>query len=115
VKKYKNVFVFQTQNRIFRQSFTILKTVYKRWVVIDFWRLLCPGKYLNLFIRFEKQVSHYKEQHFVELEILHLLVFKRIIFVSPNFEKIATDKYDSVGRGCLLDVLHFSKEKQFSI
>ena len=36
---------------------------------------------------------------------------KRIIFVSPNFEKIAKDKYDSVGRGCLLDVLHFFEGK----
>ncbi len=73
MKKYRHVFVFETQNQIFRQIFTILKTVYKRWVVIDFWRLLCQGKYLNLSIRLEKQVSHYKEQHFVELEILHLL------------------------------------------
>ena len=42
--------------------------------IIDFWRLLCQGKYFNLFMRLEKQVSHYKEEHFVELDILHPLV-----------------------------------------
>jgi hypothetical protein len=68
------MFVFETQKQIFRQSFTILKTVYKRRLVIDFWHLLCQGKYLNLFIRLEKQVSHYKGEHSVELGILHLLV-----------------------------------------
>jgi hypothetical protein len=35
--------------------------------------------------------------------------------LSPNFEKNAKDRYDSVGRCCLLDVLYFSKEKQLII
>ncbi len=73
-EKYRNVLIFETQDQIFGQSFTILKTVYRRCPIIDFWRLLCQGKYLNLFIQLEKQVSYYKEKHFVELEILRLLI-----------------------------------------
>jgi hypothetical protein len=60
MKKYRNVFVFGTQNQIFGPIFAILKNIYKRWLIIDFWHPLCQEKYLNLFIRLEKQVSHYE-------------------------------------------------------
>jgi hypothetical protein len=40
---------------------------------------------------------------------------KKIIIVSLNFEKIAKDKYETVGRGYLLDILRFSQEKKLRI
>ena len=47
-EKHRNVLIFETQDQIFGQSFTILKTVYRRWPIIDFCAPIMSGKISQL-------------------------------------------------------------------
>jgi hypothetical protein len=64
------------KTNFFLLSFIRFKAAYKICLIINFWRLFMSRRAFQFRHLVRKKVSPYKEEHFVELEILHLFTWK---------------------------------------
>ncbi len=90
-EKERNVFIIlDTKSNIYTKLYYLknpVKTMANYQVLAAF---PDKGKHFNFVILLEKEVSSYKEVHFVEREILHLFIQKNIVFVRLTLRKLLT-------------------------
>ncbi len=86
MKKYRNLFVFETQSHIFGQSFAILKTVYKRWLIIVFGAFYVK-KNISTYCFDQKNKSTITNKHI--LYISHFCFFYFDAFLQSRFSFVS--------------------------
>jgi hypothetical protein len=81
----------------------------------NFGALSWLGKHFNFVILLEKEVSPYKEAHFVEPEILHLCKQKSIVFVRSALRKLLMKSLIPYVENVVLMFCSFSKDTELSV